>query len=368
MTAPYRLLLVDDNREHVRLLKNELQKVDVTFRFKAIYLKKDFTPTLEEFNPHIIIADYQLAFNELNAYGLMQQTGRRIPFIAVADDLSEEEVNECYNAGIDDYLLRSDIKRLAFAFANVLNRHLAEQKSHSLKERLKKATDDLKFFSENYEGAREAEKQAISRELHDELGQILTAIKIDINLLSEKVLSTEAKRDPTIKPEFDHILKTIDKSTQSVRKIAAGLRPDILDKLGLIDAVEWLAEETSRRHAIKCKTILPKDIAYSDNEYYSLTLFRIVQETLTNVIRHAEASEILIQLTIKNNNLYLTISDNGKGIRQEKLDKTASLGIIGLRERVHSLNGSFSIIGSENEGTVVSVIIPVDTHIKEEKV
>lgn len=370
MNDPYKILFVDDNMEHISLMQQELLKADVKFISKTIKLKQDFIPTLESYRPHIIISNH----HSQNIKGedvcqLIKQEQENVSFIIVADSLNERELSGYIKEGVDDYVLTSDIKRLPLSLLNTNSKNQTRLEMKSLSNELMRTKAELKFLSENYQSAREEEKLMVSRELHDELGQILTALKIDITLLSKKVIALlREDRNEKIKSDFEHILNAIDNSTHTVRKIAAGLRPDILDKLGIIDAIEWLAEEVNRKHGIKCNLVLPQEVSFRDG-HYSITLFRIVQETLTNIVRHAEASEVLVELIIKNESLYLTITDNGKGIAREEMNKTTSLGLIGLRERVHSLQGQFTINGSEKKGTVVSVIIPIGPHlITKEKV
>jgi signal transduction histidine kinase len=152
-------------------------------------------------------------------------------------------------------------------------------------------------------------------------------------------------------------LKRLDETIQSVRKIATELRPGILDDLGLVAAVEWAAEEFQARTGTKCRVSLPDGDIAMDPER-ATALFRIFQETLTNVARHANATEVNARLGKDNGDLFLEVHDNGQGIDEEELSAGRSLGIMGMRERALLLRGDFTIRGVPGKGTTVKVRIP----------
>jgi signal transduction histidine kinase len=157
----------------------------------------------------------------------------------------------------------------------------------------------------------------------------------------------------------ESILGLVDQTIQSVRKIASELRPAVLDALGLVAAVEWAAEEFEGRTGIKCRLDLPQEDLVIDQER-ATALFRICQETLTNVVRHAGATEVRVRLAKEEGSLTLRIRDNGKGIDAEQLSSSRSLGILGMRERALLLGGELDISGAPGKGTTVRVRIPED--------
>ena len=226
-------------------------------------------------------------------------------------------------------------------------------------DKLKESNDGLHALAAHLQTIREEERTVIAREIHDQLGQELTALKMDIAFLSRKI--NKAK---TV-PDWDEILEALksmteitDQTINSVRRIARELRPDILDKLGLKDAIEWQAEEFTKRTGIDCiVSISSGEIEYDHD--LSTTIFRIVQESLTNVARHSGASISRIGLKFDNGNINLTIDDNGKGITEDEIENTKSLGIVGIKERVYSVNGKLTITGHIEKGTKISIIIPV---------
>jgi signal transduction histidine kinase len=152
-------------------------------------------------------------------------------------------------------------------------------------------------------------------------------------------------------------LKLLDQTIQSVRRIGTELRPGILDDMGLVAALEWAAEDFQTRTGTRCQINLP-DVDTALDPERATALFRIFQETLTNVARHADATQVDVRLGKENGNLILEVGDNGKGISDEELTAKTSLGILGMRERVLLLGGTLTISGTPGKGTTVRVLIP----------
>jgi signal transduction histidine kinase len=200
---------------------------------------------------------------------------------------------------------------------------------------------------------REEERALLAREIHDELGQALTAIKLEAaSLLRE--LPGDAEQQSI---RAASIVRLADETIQGVRRISTELRPGILDDLGLVAAVEWAAEEFEDRTGTKCQLdVLQDDIAIDRPR--ATALFRILQETLTNVARHAHATHVNVRLARENGSLILDVRDNGKGISEEERSAGRSLGILGMRERVLVLGGELAIRGAPGKGTAVTVRIP----------
>jgi PAS domain S-box-containing protein len=220
----------------------------------------------------------------------------------------------------------------------------------------KKTERALRALAARLQSVREEERTKVAREIHDELGQALTAIKIDLSSLIHELLGDNEQQSNRARST----LRLVDETIQSVRRISTELRPGILDDLGLVAAVEWAAEEFQARTGTICRLDLPEDEVAIDPET-ATALFRIFQETLTNVARHADASEVQVRLAQEDGDLTLGVHDNGKGIAEDKLSDRDSLGILGMRERALLLGGELAIITAPEKGTTVSVRVPA-TH------
>lgn len=227
--------------------------------------------------------------------------------------------------------------------------------------KIKETTKLLREFANGLQNAREEERAYISREIHDELGQSLTAIKIDLSWLKNKILTA----DSAAQEKINSILGLIDETVNKVRKISSDLRPGILDELGIIPAIEWQAEEFNKHTGIECEFNCGlNELKISKGK--ATTIFRIVQESLTNITRHANATKAKIKLEKEGQCIYLSIEDNGRGIFGENFSDLNSLGILGMKERTQKLGGKFAINRLNTEGgTGVYISLPIS--IEQEK-
>jgi signal transduction histidine kinase len=355
----YRILFLEDNPDDVELMQHELSESNFQFASQRTDKKNEFLKLVSEFQPDVILADYSLSsFNGLEAFHMLRKEKMVVPFILVTGVLSEQLALECLKEGIDDFVLKSSFKRLPSAILNAIKKKEVEQEKNRMSLELEKSHKELKLLLNRHQQLVEEERTKISRDLHDELGQALTALKIDVSMFWKKFISNKNLSQGTIHDEFASIIKLIDQITLSVKTISSGLRPETLDALGIVVAIRWQAIEFEKRNKIVCKTHLPMDHLDLGKDL-SIAIFRIVQEALTNVARHSSATEVEIQLEVVDSLISLKIIDNGKGIDEEQVLSSKSLGIIGLRERVHLLKGQFDIRSGPEGGTYVLVIIPI---------
>lgn len=218
---------------------------------------------------------------------------------------------------------------------------------------LRSSRGQLRELATRLQTIREEEGTRIAREIHDELGQTLTGLQIDLLWLKKPT----SRKPILVKKKLTTMSQRIDNAIETVRKIATQLRPGVLE-LGLPAAIDWQTREFQTRTGIECTVV---NIVNDNevNELQSINIFRIFQEILTNVARHAHATKISIVLKIENNFLLLDVLDNGEGIQSDELRQTKSLGILGMRERAELLGGDFDILGTAGKGTAVHVKIPL---------
>jgi len=222
-------------------------------------------------------------------------------------------------------------------------------------EMIAKSRERLRNLSGRLQSLLEEERTRISREIHDVLGQTLTAMKMDLSLIRRN-LASDGHAGQSAK--IHEIERNVNNIIRMVRRIATDMRPGILDELGVAAALEWLVKDFQKRTGISGKVVLQGVDRMSDT-VLSTAIFRIVQEALTNVMRHSEASQVNVSLEKMNNALMiLEVRDNGIGITESRISDTKSLGLIGMRERVLLLGGEVEISGKPGEGTLVRVTIP----------
>jgi PAS domain S-box-containing protein len=221
---------------------------------------------------------------------------------------------------------------------------------------VRKSREQLRRFSLELARVREEESLRISREIHDELGQRLTGLKMDLAWVAAKLKRNESRDRPSIVEKTEEMSRLADDTIHEVRRIATELRPGVLDDLGFAAALEWQADEFQRRTGIPCRvTSLPNLVIDSEQ---STALFRILQEALTNVSRHARAENVEVRLSEQDRSIVLEIEDDGRGIRDFGTAEPLSLGLLGMQERARLVGGETVVGRGRNGGTLVRVTLP----------
>jgi signal transduction histidine kinase len=208
--------------------------------------------------------------------------------------------------------------------------------------------------------AREEERARVARELHDELGQVLTSLKLEFMWLVDQLRNSEPKPGIQLVNKLQSLIGLIEVSIQSVRQISGDLRPAVLDHLGLREAIQWEATKFEARTGIRCRLAWQLKNEPADRTR-QLAMFRILQEALTNVVRHAHAGAVRIGMRERGRTLTLTIRDNGRGITKSELTSVESIGLLGMSERARLLGGRVTVAGAPGRGTTVTVTVPIST-------
>ena len=219
---------------------------------------------------------------------------------------------------------------------------------------LVQAKEQYRNLSNQIQQVREEEKSRIAREVHDQLGQELTALKIDVIQLGKKLAAGQTD----LKSKIESMTQTIDETIKSVQHIATELRPPILDAFGICEAISWQANEFQKRHGLKFDLKLSQSQVEIDKSLQT-SLFRVFQEAVINILRHANASQVKVNMSYEKRNLIFIIEDNGIGIKKRDLESPESLGLIGIKERVYPWDGQVNFEGPPGKGTIVTVTIPL---------
>jgi PAS domain S-box-containing protein len=220
-------------------------------------------------------------------------------------------------------------------------------------EELRKTSDQLHHLSQYLQSSIEKERAHIAREVHDDLGQLLTAVKMDLSWLGKKIHKNQKK----LIAKTGSTITIVDQAIRTVKKIISTLRPGPLNDLGLVAAIEWQVEDFINRTGIQVKlSINPSEFKLQSD--LSTTIFRIIQESLTNIIKHSKATKVKLAITKNERLIEIFISDNGVGIVGEQINDYKSYGIIGIKERVNSFNGKIEISSRPGQGTTLDIFIP----------
>jgi signal transduction histidine kinase len=236
----------------------------------------------------------------------------------------------------------------------IAERKRVEDALRKSEEKLRESREQLRNFSRHLQSAREQERAGIAREIHDEFGQLLTVLKMDSDWLSKRL----PKDQEPLLNKTKSMIRFIDASVKTIHRICSELRPPLLDDFGISAAMECHIQDFTERTGIEHRlTIVPRDITLSPE--LSTAIFRIFQEALINITRHAQAMMITVSLDRKDNEVTLTVADNGKGITPKQISDPTSFGLLGMRERARYYNGHVKITGAPEKGSTVMVSIPL---------
>jgi PAS domain S-box-containing protein len=240
--------------------------------------------------------------------------------------------------------------------ASVIARDTTERKR--TEDAIRASQQQLRALSAHLQTIREEERSRIAREIHDELGQVLTGLKMELSLVEES-WSTSPISDAfaPYRSAFTRMRDLVDGSIHTVRKIAIELRPMMLDSLGLSAAIEWQVDEFVKASGLPCELSMPEDDVALDRET-STAIFRILQESLTNIVRHAKASRVSVQLSNDDRTTTLRVIDNGVGIPAQAMTRGTSFGLLGMKERALMLGGSLDLVSGSGGGTTLTVRLP----------
>lgn len=249
----------------------------------------------------------------------------------------------------------SQVEEAGRRYYTVILRDITRRRDYELAAAAREA--ELRELSARVLEAREEEKTLIGRELHDELGQLLTALKMDVAWVRERLPAGDA----ALASKVAGLSELLDHTVRSMRRISAELRPLMLDDLGLADAAAWLVEDFAARTGIECRLELPRDGSLDALERPVATaLYRVLQESLTNIGRHAQARHVWASIATAPDGLRLEVEDDGVGIAEDRLAGTRSLGVKGMRERMRYLGGSLELSRAPRGGTRVAARLPLE--------
>lgn len=358
------VLVVDDDARNLTALQGllsdmPLQVVTAKSGEEALrcLLKQDFA---------VILLDARMpGMDGFEAARLIRERerSRHTPIIFLTGAYEDApSMTRGYEAGAVDYIVKplvpEVLKSKISVFVDLYRKNAAlvrEVKERAAAEKhLKASEESLRALASHLQSVREEEWTRIGREFHDQLGQALTAIKLDVNWIANR-LPPEAQ---PLRERAQAMSGLIDDTMEAVREIVSRLRPDVLDQLGLTAAIEWQAEEFQRRSGLRCHLTLPEEAVQLD-QGRSTALFRIFQELLTNIARHANATRVAVALRPDSGRVVLIVEDNGRGIDEEVARSPKSLGLVGVRERVLPYGGRVEVQGVRGKGTLVQVTLPM---------
>jgi len=343
--ASLRILFVEDSPTDYELLLRLLRVAGFEVHATRVENAADMRSALAGQYWDAVISDHNLPqFSSTAALQVLKQTALDIPFIIVSGAIGEDIAVEAMIAGADDYILKSRLPRLVPALKRSLAAAAARRAERNAQQRLRQLTSHL-------ERVKETERKAIAREIHDDIGGLITSLMFDVSWLQSHA------RDDTMKARVDGMRTVLEQVRGSVERILRELRPPLLD-LGVVAALEWQAREFARRYGMPCDFNANRESIHL-NEESATALFRVCQEALTNIARHAQAKTVRIELFADQSTVTLEISDDGVGLTADSESKHGSYGLLGMRERASSLGGWLEVNSAPRRGTSVMLSLPL---------
>ncbi|MDP2382000.1 MAG: response regulator [Nitrospirota bacterium] len=345
------ILLIEDNPGDIRLLQEYL-KEGGTCRFQITQVDRLSVglARLAEACFDVVLLDLTLPDSQgIDTLHRLHEAAKGVPIVVLTGTEDDVLGVQLIQAGAQDYLIKGQVTG-SLVMRSI--RYAVERKR--AKDALQRALGDLRALTRKLEAVREDERTRIARELHDELGMRMTCLKMDLARL--RVLMNSASRS-AVEEKLQSMTEVVDTTIVAVQALVSELRPGVLDDLGLVAAVEWQCRDVERRSGIRC---------FVDSEEGDIPLasakataaFRICQEALINVVRHAGAKEVRVRLETLEGFLRLEIHDDGQGILPARITEATSLGLLGMRERAEAVGGTFRIVGLPGQGTTVTVRVP----------
>lgn len=354
MKSAIRILLLEDSPTDAGLIRHALQRGGFAFHLKHADNKIAFVRQLESFRPDLILSDFSLpTLDGYTALEIAQKKCPDTPFIFVTGALGEEVAIETIKKGATDYVLKQRLSRLAPSVLRALREAGERSERRRAEERLHQSHEQLRSLFLHLQHVREEERIRIAREVHDELGQSYTGLKLQLTWLAGRL----PKEMKLLRAKIHEMAEGIDEAIHAVRRIATELRPGLLDTAGLPAALEWQTNVFQKQTGIRCRVKLALRDGTMDQKL-NTAFFRIFQETLTNIIRHANATKVEVRFVESAEHYILEVKDNGRGISESEILNTKSMGLIGMSERAALLGGEVRLRGAPGKGTTVTVRIP----------
>lgn len=360
---PLRVLLVEDSDDDALLITERLrEQYEPTVR--QVTSGTALSEALADGEWDVVISDHNLpGFSAIEALRLVIDSGRDIPFIIVSGTIGEALAVEAMKAGAHDFLMKDSLAKLNPAVEHAVAAGATRRSHRHALEELHDSRERLRQLAFHLEKVREGERAALAREIHDDLGGILTALKMDISWLRRR----DELAEPRLHEKLGSMTALLDGAIQSMRRIITELRPAILDDLGLIAAVEWQLNEFRKRSGLRTELALDLGVEASALQLpsaHAVAAFRTLQESLTNIARHAGAHSVVVFAGIDAGYFVLRVRDDGCGVAPGQLHKRGSYGVLGMRERAYNLGGEL-VVESNAEGTLVTLRLPLPNEDRE---
>ena len=354
---PIKILHLEDSVADHELVRFALLKSNETFEIERVETLNEFKHLLSAAKYDAILADYRLiGFTALDAWRTLQEHADLCnlstpPFILLSGAIGEPAAVSAIKMGISDYLAKDNLNRLVQTIHRAIEIHSVRREKETINAELALSERRLAEFAEHLQTTIEQERTAIAREIHDDIGGALAAVRFDLSWISRHVVDSMV---------LDHVAaatEMLQNAIESSQRIMLNLRPAILDQ-GLVASIQWLATDFTKRTGIETAINISSE-TNNLQKLVELTAYRTAQEALTNIAKHTNCSKVLIDISDAKGVLTLEIKDNGQGISQQELNKPKSFGLRGLHERAKTAGGWLDVSTHLGLGTSIILSVPL---------
>ncbi len=348
---PLHLLHLEDNPADHELVRRCLVRAEFEVRLTLVETMADFESALRQGEVDAVLADYHLAgFCGMQAWDFLRQQGRELPFLIVSGAIGEATVADALLRGVSDYVDKNRLARLPTALQRALELHASRRKQAQAQAELAESRRRLVDLTEHLQLGLERERADIAREIHDDIGGALAAVKLDLAWLGRHVPQPEAQA---------HVRAALEMAEHALlasQRLMRNLRPAVLDQ-GLEPALQWLVRTFAERTGLALR--LEGGLRFPVEPQLAMVVYRTAQEALTNVLKHAQARSVRLELSDLEGVLTLEVSDDGRGASAADLAKLQSFGLLGLRERAQGAGGWLDVATAPGQGMTLILSLPL---------
>ena len=350
-TRPLRVLHLEDSELDHELAATHLRRGGLDVELRRIESEAELRTALRE-SWDAVLSDYNLpGFGGLQALEIVRAGAQALPFILLSGEIGEDVAVQAMRHGASDYLLKHNLARLGPALENAIAAAQAERARLAADRELALSRQRLSELAQHLQTSIDSERAAIAREIHDDVGGSLVALKFDLAWIERRTADAEVRQ------RVQSALETVSHAIESSKRIMHNLRPAILEQ-GLVAALQWMGARFEKRTGVACQFRSSHEELPELPAGVPLVAYRTAQEALTNVSKHAQATQVTIDLTLARGVLSLEVADNGVGLTREDLAKAKSFGIRGLHERASTVGGSIDL-SSDGRGTTLLLTLPL---------
>lgn len=346
-----RILHLEDNPADHELVVRTLDRSDLSCVVTLVDRLEDFQDCIRQGGVDAVLADYHLGgFSGMDAWEWLRETQQELPFIIVSGAIGEATVADAMVRGVSDYVDKNRLARLPAVLQRALDFHASRQARAMAQAELAESRRRLVDLTEHLQASIDRERADIAREIHDDIGGSLAAAKLDLSWLARHI------DDPQAQGHIRAALEMAEHALGASQRIMRNLRPAVLDQ-GLMPALQWLTHTFAERTGliVRLKGQLRAEVAPG----LAMVVYRTTQEALTNVLKHAQATEVTLDLSDLEAVLTLEIADNGRGASAGDMEKLQSFGLLGLKERAQSVGGWLDVVTEPGRGMTLILSLPL---------